>query len=303
MDRRSFVKTGLAAGAVGVMGGITIGRALASAAVRPDIVAVKGIDAFASTNKALQALGGIGRFVSKGSRVGLLINAPVNWWLEGSHTRMEIPLAVAKLCFDAGAKEVVSLPVLAPKFWSDSPLAKAHASVVSSIRSCSGRTVDTNIPEGVRLKSAKLRVELLEVDVLVNIPVAKHHTGTVLSGNLKNLMGGADRETNRTFHAGSDGYGDLDLLCQSIVDLNTVRKPSLCVADATVVLASNGPAGPGDLLKPQKVVVGTDAVAVDAYCARLHQRSPKDLLLLNRAVAAGLGRLDIEKLVVKELRS
>jgi len=110
MDRRSFVKTGLATGAVGMMGSTAIGRALAVAAVRPDIVAVKGADAFASTNKALQALGGIGRFVSKGSRVGLLINAPVNWWLEGSHTRMEVPLAVAKLCFDAGAKEVVSLP-------------------------------------------------------------------------------------------------------------------------------------------------------------------------------------------------
>jgi uncharacterized protein (DUF362 family) len=285
-----------------MVGSTAIGRALAAAAVRPDIVAVKGADAFASTNKALQALGGIGRFVSKGSRVGLLINAPVNWWLEGSHTRMEIPLAVAKLCFDAGAKEVVSLPVLSPKFWTASPLAEAHASVVSSIRSCSGKTVDTKVPDGVRLKSAKLRVELLDVDVLVNIPVAKHHTGAVLSCNLKNMMGGADRETNRTFHAGADGYGDLDLLCQCIVDLNTVRKPSLCVADATVVLATNGPAGPGDLLKPQKVVVGTDAVAVDAYCARLHQRNPRDLLLLNKAVAAGIGRLDIERLVVKELK-
>jgi len=145
------------------MGGTTIGRALAAAAARPDIVAVKGTDAFVSTNKALQALGGIGRFVSKGSRVGLLINAPVNWRLEGSHTCMEVPLAVAKLCLDAGAKEVISLPVLSPKFWTDSPLAKAHASVVSSIRSCSGRTVDTKIPEGVRLKSAKLRVALLDV--------------------------------------------------------------------------------------------------------------------------------------------
>jgi uncharacterized protein (DUF362 family) len=192
--------------------------------------------------------------------------------------------------------------VLSPKFWTGSSLAEGHASVVSSISSCSGRTVDTKIPNGVRLKSAKLRVELLEVDVLVNIPVAKHHTGTVISGNLKNMMGGADRETNRTFHAGSDGYGDLDLLCQCIADLNTVRKPSLCVVDATVVLATNGPAGPGDLLKPQKVVVGTDAVAVDAYSARLHQRNPKDILLLNKAVTAGIGRLDIEKLVVKELR-
>jgi hypothetical protein len=43
-------------------------------------------------------------------------------------------------------------------------------------------------------------------------------------------------------------------------------------------------------------------VAVDAYSARLHQRNPKDILLLNKAVTAGIGRFDIEKLVVKELR-
>jgi hypothetical protein len=40
----------------------------------------------------------------------------------------------------------------------------------------------------------------------------------------------------------------------------------------------------------------------DEHHARLHQRNPKDLLLRNKAVSAGLGRLDIEKLVVKELQ-
>lgn len=42
--------------------------------------------------------------------------------------------------------------------------------------------------------------------------------------------------------------------------------------------------GPGDLLKPQKVVIGTDAVAVDAYGARRHDRNPRDILLLSKAV-------------------
>jgi uncharacterized protein (DUF362 family) len=79
------------------------------------------------------------------------------------------------------------------------------------------------------------------------------------------------------------------------------RKPNLCVVDATVVLASNGPAGPGDLLKPQKIVAGTDPVAVDAYCVGLHKLKPQDLPMLTKTVAAGLGRLDIDKLKVKEL--
>lgn len=296
------MKAGLAVGAASMVGTRGIGRALAGAATWPDIVAVKGTDAFVNTIKALQAYGGIGRFVGKGSRVGLLINAPAIWRLEGSHTHAEVSLAVAKLCLDAGAKEIVTLPVLAPKYWTGSPLSEKHANVVKAIRECGDKTVETPIPKGVKLKSGHVRTELLDVDVLINLPIAKHHVGAHFSGNLKNMMGGLDHETNRTFHSGKDGYEDLDLLCQCIADLNTLRRANLCVVDATVVLASNGPAGPGDLLKPQKIVVGTDPVAVDAYCVGLHKRKPQDLPMLTKAVAAGVGRLDVDKLSVKELR-
>ena len=302
-DRRVFIKAGLAIGAVGVVESTGIGRALAAAAARPDIVAVKGTDAFASTIKALEALGGMKLFDVKGTRVGLLINAPPHWKLEGSHTRMEIALAVAKMCLDAGAKEIVTLPVLAPKFWTGLPLCETHAKVIKSIKECSGKTVETKIPRGVQLKSGKVRPELLDVDVLVNIPIAKHHVGTLLSGNLKNMMGGLDHETNAFFHNGSGktGYEDVDFLSQCVADLNTLRRQNLCVVDATVVLGSNGPAGPGDLLKLQKIVAGTDPVAVDAYCVTLHSRKPQEVVMLAKAAAVGIGRADFQKLNVREI--
>ena len=301
-DRRTFVKTGLALGAAGALESAGIRRALAATAPKPDIVAVQGGDAFAGTCKALAALGGIERFVAKGSRVGLLVNAPPHWRLEGSHTRMEVVLAVAKLCLDAGAKEIVTLPLLAPKLWTG-PLAATHAKAVKSIKECSGKTVATKIPKGIALKSGKVRPELLEVDVLVNIPIAKHHVGTHFSGNLKNIMGALDRETNAFFHSGSgkSDYEDVGFLSQCIADANTLRRPHLCVVDATVVLATNGPAGPGDLLRPMRVVAGTDPVAVDAYGARLHGRTPKAVVMLGKAAAAGVGHADLEKLKVREI--
>ena len=302
-DRRVFMKAGLAIGSVGVVESTGIGRALAAAAAKPDIVVVKGADAFADTIKALEALGGIKRFDPQGRRVGLLVNAPPHWRLEGSHTRMEVALAVAKMCLDAGAKEIVTLQVLGSKFWTGSPLCETHAKVIKSIRECSGKTVETKIPKGVLLKSWKVRPELLDVDVLVNIPIAKHHVGTLFSGNLKNMMGGLDHETNAFFHTGSGkgGYEDVDFLSQCIADLNTLRRQDLCVVDATVVLGSNGPAGPGDLLKPQKIVVGTDPVAVDAYCVTLHSRKPNQVVMLAKTAAAGVGRADFEKLSVREI--
>ena len=302
-DRRAFMKAGLAVGAAGMVESTGIRRVFAAGTARPDIVAVTGAHAFASTLKALAALGGMERFDVKGNRVGLLVNAPPHWRLEGSHTRMEVALAVAKMCLDAGAKEIVTLPGLAPKFWTGSPLAETHANVIKTLKACSGKTVQTKIPKGVLLKSGKVRPELLEADVLVNLPIAKHHVGTGFSGNLKNMMGGLDHETNWFFHTGSGqtDYEDVDFLSQCIADLNTLRRQTLCVVDATVVLGSNGPAGPGDLLKPQQVVVGTDPVAVDAYCVTLHGRKPKDVVMLAKSAAAGVGRADLQKLNVQEI--
>jgi uncharacterized protein (DUF362 family) len=307
-NRRALMMGGLAIGGCGALaiGGISRCKSSSEAGrIVSDIVAVKGADTFASTFRAVEALGGIARFVPKRSRVGLLINAPPNWKLEGSHTRMEVALAVAKMCFDAGAREVVTLPVLGPRFWTDSPLAEAHAALINSIKPCSGTTVDKAVPQGVHLKSGKTRPELLDVDILINLPIAKHHAGTQFSGNLKNMMGGLVHETNLFFHSGTGkndvNYEDVEFLSQCIVDLNTLRRPNLCVVDATVVLGSNGPVGPGDLRRPQKVVAGADSVAVDAYCVTLHDRRPEDVVMLTKAVAAGIGRADLHQLKIQEI--
>jgi uncharacterized protein (DUF362 family) len=309
--RRGFLQAGLALGAAGLVNTTRFGKAFAGASPgptagptpSPDIVVAKGSDAFALTTKAVEALGGMKRFVARGARVGLLINAPAHWRLEGSHTRMEVSLAVAKMCLDAGAKEIVTLPTLAPNYWKGSPLAERNASVIGALKECSGKFVEMTLGKTVALKTVQVRPELLEVDVLINIPVAKHHEGTNFTGNLKNMMGGLNHETNYFFHTGSgkSGYEDVDFLSQCVADLNTLRRQQLCVVDATTVLGSNGPAGPGDLLHLNKVVVGTDPVAVDACCVALHGRKASELVMLAKAEAAGVGHADLGKLTVREL--
>jgi uncharacterized protein (DUF362 family) len=51
--------------------------------------------------------------------------------------------------------------------------------------------------------------------------------------------------------------------------VNLVRKPDLCIVDETEVITTNGPQGPGKLIKPQRVFAGVDRVAVDMYDANL----------------------------------
>jgi len=147
--------------------------------------------------------------------------------------------------------------------------------------------------------------EFLDCDVLVNLPIVKNHVGVGMSGNLKNLMGANAGASNQFFHAGSGAkgeYDDVPFLAQCIADLNTLRKPDLCVSDATEFLLTNGPAGPGELRKLDKVVLGADPVAADAYCAPFVNLKAADVLMIVKAVEWGLGRMDVDKLAVEELK-
>jgi len=133
-----------------------------------------------------------------------------------------------------------------PSSGTGSPLCETHANVIKAIKECSGKTVETKITKGVRLKSGKVRPELLDVDVLVNIPIAKHHVGTLFQRQSQEHDGRPRSRDNAFFHAGSGktGYEDVDFLSQCIADLNTLRRQDLCVVDATVVLGKQWPCGP-----------------------------------------------------------
>jgi uncharacterized protein (DUF362 family) len=300
LDRRTVVGGGVALGAAALLAPGT--SAARPAGDLPDVVAAEGPDAHASALRAVDALGGIGRFVTRGAKVGLLINGPKHWRLEGSYTRPEVALAIARLCLDAGAKQVTLLSPLAPGYWKRTPMAEKEAELIRALRESQLERVERKLPTGVSLKTASVSRDLLESEVFINLPIAKHHRGARLTGNLKNFMGALSRDTCKFFHEGSPkGEEDPDFLAQCIADANTLRKPELCVTDATVVLASNGPAGPGDLLRPGKVVAGVDPVAVDAYAAGLHGVKVSEVPMLALAASHGLGRAELSRLVVREL--
>jgi uncharacterized protein (DUF362 family) len=137
------------------------------------------------------------------------------------------------------------------------------------------------------------------------MPITKDHAGNKFTGTMKNLMGLNSPVSNRTFHRPNwkTDPNDVAHLEQSIVDLNKAVKPALNVVDATEFITTNGPFGPGELLKPQKVVAGTDRVAVDAYCAGLWGLKPEEIVQIKRASEQGIGEIDLTKVFVKEAKA
>jgi len=304
VERREFLRRGAAlAGAAALFSG-DVGRLFAGAqGGPPDLASVKGTDTFAAAEKALE-LFGAGRVLPKGGRVGLLVNAPSWWRLRGSHVNTEVVLAAVAACQKAGVKDIVFLQDPAPGFWERTPRSASLPDLVKAPRKFSGSTVEVEVKGGKALKKAAVAKELLDCDAFLDISIAKDHDGTRFSGCLKNVMGACTGATNRFFHAGSGAkteYGDVDFLSQCIADSLLIRKPALCVLDATVVLGDNGPAGPGTLLEPRRVVVGADPVAVDAYGAGLIGRSAADIAMIQKAAGHGIGKADVSKIAVKDV--
>ena len=93
----------------------------------------------------------------------------------------------------------------------------------------------------------------------------------------------------------------IKFLDQCIADLNTVIKPDLCIVDSTEFIITNGPFGPGKLHKPQKVVAGTDRVALDSYCCTLWGLDPQDVFAIEMAAEHGLGEMNLKKATIKEI--
>jgi uncharacterized protein (DUF362 family) len=265
---------------------------------------VTGDRYFDNTMAAVESLGGMKKFVKKDASVALLINSVFERF--GTFVNPDIPLAVVKMCFDAGAKSVVTIENTPGLYWGRSTYSQKLSREIGLI----GRPGEKKYIEIERAKIVKegsVSTALLTSDVFINIPIIKDHRGVRYTGNLKNMMGAFSSSTCRHCHFGEQSpltavfqgyYSKPEILAQSIADLNLVRKPDLCVADVTEILTTNGPDGPGRMSKPMQVVAGTNPVAVDMYCVRHLDIAPEDLQTIRFAQAHGLGPKSLKEISI-----
>lgn len=305
LDRRSFLKAGALLGLTPFIhrngfAGILPSDTSSAIAGNPEVVVTKGVDYYKATVKALDILGGMNHFVTKNATVGLLINSRYD--KPGTYVKPEISLAVLKMCFDAGAKAVYTIEGVSQKYWSRSELSKQFGPQIKSIQPGNGQFKEVEIPKGICLKKAEITRAFLDCDVLINLPIVKQHEGIQITGSLKNIMGATSFSTNRFFHDGSGkgGYEDVPFLSQCIADANLLRKPTLCVMDATEFIVTNGPFGPGKVEKVQKIIAGADPVAVDSVGAGVLGLNPNDVVKIRLAYEHGLGQMSREKMTIKE---
>lgn len=269
-----------------------------------DIAVVKGTDYLNNTLKAVKLLGGMEKFVPKDSKVAILPNSQRD--NPGTYTKPEIVRAVIKMCKQAGAEEVNCLSWLPQKSWDSTGLGKAvqeeGASLVLFDRKDDSAWKMVPVLKGKIFNEAKILKAFYEHDVFIDIPITKDHAGNKFTGTMKNLMG--LNGNNLFFHTGKFKEPDnIEHLDQCIADLNTIFTPDLCIVDGTELITTNGPFGPGELVKPLKIIAGVDRVAVDGYSCTLWGLEGKDIIMIQRGYEHGLGEIDLTKVKIKEVEA
>jgi uncharacterized protein (DUF362 family) len=301
IDRRGFVKriAGLGAAACGARS-LVNGDIYAApiAKVGRDIAVAKEGSPFENTVAAVEALGGMAEFVKPGARV--LINPNVSGHLPPDaavNSHPHVVGALIKLCRDVGAGEVIVGNFNSAKNYKIGKMdevAEKYGAVLKPLGDKKELFKRMEVPQGKALDHLLVSEDYLAADVLINVPVAKHHTVSRMSLGMKNLMG-LVTDRWRVFHREKAKYLD-----QCIADLASAVKSTLIVVDANKMIVTKGPVGPGEQIEPKKVIAGTDPVAVDVLSAQLLNYGKEDIPLFRLAYEHNLGEIDLKKVNVIE---
>jgi uncharacterized protein (DUF362 family) len=306
MNRRKFLgSTAVLASGAAIGASLPVSMKAFSPMAGPDLVVHKATNYFLGVKEAIGHAGGISRFVPGKSSIGILINSAFE--IRPALVKPEISLGLLDLLMETNPKEIIFLQAVTPEYWNTAPyneikgnwpldLQQVASNVFPATYNDKDFMILGTIPGAKQLKDIEIVKKFTEVDVFINVPIIKHHSLTLLTGALKNMMGICTRKTNVSFHLGSGTKNDPGFLAECITDINLVRRPDLVVADATELIINNGPAGPGDTIKPDKILVGADPVAVDAYGCTIMGYDPGETPSIINAYEAGLGEMDISRL-------
>jgi uncharacterized protein (DUF362 family) len=263
------------------------------------LAVARGGDPAAITQTAIAALGGIERFVRSGDDVIIKPNICVDYHPPeyAATTNPTVVAALVSLCQGAGARRV---RVMDTPFGGTAQSAYAVSGIEPAVQAAGGemevmspvKFASFAIPDGRDITEWELYRDILEADVLINVPIAKHHSLARLSLGGKNLLGVITRPNHIHRNLG-----------QRIADLLSLVRPTLTVVDAVRILAAHGPTGGSlnDVRQTDAVIASHDIVAADAYAATLFGLTGTDVSYVKAAAEMGLGTLDLGNIKLEQI--
>ncbi len=264
-----------------------------------DMVVVRNAEPDALVRKAIEAFGGMNKFIKQGAKVIIKPNICVSYhtYEYAATTNPWVVGTLVKMCFEAGAS---SVRVMDQPFGGTARDAYAKSGIEAEVKANGGEMVSmvgykyvpADMPSGKDLKKTVLYDEILKADAIINVPIAKTHDLARLTLAMKNLMGVID-----------DRVGMHRNIGQRLADLCTLIRPTLNVMDAVRILTAHGPSGGNldDVKKLDTVIVSQDIVAIDSYTASFFDMVPQELTYVIAGTSMKVGRSDLKNLNIQEI--
>lgn len=297
MKRRDFIKSSLL-----FLAGLSVGNLFKgkrekfsfAEGKKSEIVVGKGDNFGELTEKVIEKLGGIEKFVKKGEKVVIKPNIAWNRTPEqAANTHPEVVAALVRLCKKAGAKEIIVIDHTCNP-WNVTYKTSGIQDAVEREGGIMKPPVNwekVEIKGTEILKEAYILKEVIDCDVLIDVPVVKVHGGAIVTIAMKNFMGIVkDR-----------GFFHRTNLHKCIAEITYFMKPKtkLIILDATRILLTKGPQGPGIVKELKQVIAGTDIVALDAYGTTLLNKKPEDIPHIRIADEMGIGTMDLTEVNIR----
>lgn len=269
------------------------GHAIATDPNLPEMAIIQGEDPAQLARRAVEELGGMRRFISRSDVV--LVKPNIGWDRtpeQAANTNPDVVAEIVRQSFNAGAKRVIVADVSC-----NEPRRCFQRSGIAEAAQKAGAEIV--LPDPSRFKEIDLQGEVLRawqvfdpflnVDKVINIPIAKHHALTGATLGMKNwygMLGGQRNQLHQRIH-------------ESLVDLADFVRPTLTIIDSYRILMRNGPTGGNldDVILKKTLIASTNPVAVDAYVAKAYWNLDVDALpYLALASKRGLGAYEFDKL-------
>jgi len=264
-----------------------------------DLVVARGADPEKLVRRAIAAIGGMETIVPAGSEVIIKPNICHAYYSYeyATTTNPYVVGTLVQLCYEAGASKV---RVMDNPFGGSTEKAYEVSGIAEQVSLAGGKMeiipgfmyTKTEIPRGKDIKQVEIFEDILKTDILIDVPIAKHHSLAGLTIGMKNLLGVI---INRPAMHNNLG--------QRLADLTSLVTPTLTVVDAVRLLMDHGPTGGNlaDVKKIDTIIASKDVVAADSYTATLFGLKPEDLDYIQAATKMGLGISELDKLKIEEI--
>jgi uncharacterized protein (DUF362 family) len=267
----------------------------------PDLAVAEGSGREYVIRVAIDALGGMSRFVKKNDRVLIKPNVAFDRPAAlGATTHPDALRVVTKLCLEAGAKQVVV---------ADNPINSPIGCFLKSglQKVVNDLELDLVYPETSAFLDIQMDGEILQnwplfhrplknINKVIGLAPCKDHNLCHASMTMKNwygLLGGRRNQFHQHIHS-------------IVSDFALMIQPTLVILDGFSVLMKNGPTGGrlSDVKQMNTIIAGTDMVAVDSYgFSKLLERDIDLLQYVHKAHNRGLGNMNWKDLKLKKVSS